>query len=493
MTGTDDYADVSSPDGEPVAIWERVSTTMTRQDIASQTRDLRAFIGAGSYRVERVFRFEASAFHGDHAPEQAEMLADVIAGRYKTVVAAMTSRYERRGWQYDMYFALQLHLEYGARVVAIDDPSYGDMSTAMGGISTMLKAKSNHDYSRAISDNVLRKFRLMDSGGFHRGSVLSGYAAQCTTCGEFGCSEKSHAGCKRLVRHPVTSELVIQAFTDCATGTSTPKIKRAFKAANERYGLRGGLRLPASDDGVNAMLRRPEYSTGHHKPGNACRCTFQPLVSPAQQQAAVSALEGRRTGDNVTSRAISKDDYSGALWCAACGHDKPMYRIYSEQRNGTRQRRYVCKPSVGGCGKSFKADEADATLDAIMSSDVTPWWIPFTEDPNAGRDRALVAVNQELKDLSSQGLSEDAEDDRRAELRAERKRLQAMPDQPATTFARVKTDDNGKRLTQGDHWQMMTAAERRDALTAAGSDFPFAKLVSGVVVVELRPADTERA
>lgn len=69
MTGTaalDDYAHVSNPDGEPIAVWERVSTDMTKQEIAAQTRDLVAFIGAGSYNVVRVFRFEASAFKGKH-------------------------------------------------------------------------------------------------------------------------------------------------------------------------------------------------------------------------------------------------------------------------------------------------------------------------------------------------------------------------------------------------------------------------------------------
>lgn len=135
----DDYAGVSDPSGEPIAVWERVSTDMTRQDIASQTRDLKAFISAGAYRVVRVFRFEASAFHGEHTDQQAEMIADIEASRYRTVVAAMSSRYERRGWQYAMFAALQLHM-MGARIVAIDDDSYGDMSSELGGIATMFKA-----------------------------------------------------------------------------------------------------------------------------------------------------------------------------------------------------------------------------------------------------------------------------------------------------------------------------------------------------------------
>jgi DNA invertase Pin-like site-specific DNA recombinase len=479
MTGIDDYTDVSSPDGEPIAVWERVSTDMTRQDIASQTRDLRKFIADGSYRVERVFRFEASAFHGDHAPEQAEMLADVAAGRYKTVVAAMSSRYDRQPPKYALYFATKLNIEYDARVVAIDDPNYGDMDSEMGIIGTVFKAKSNYDYSKAISDNVNRKFRTMDAEGFHRGGFPAGYVAV------------GPKGCKNLELHPVASELVMQAFLH---GSSTPVIARTFKAANARY----GLRLPASPEGVALMLRAPEYSTGRHKQDSACQCTFPPLVSPAQQEAAVAALENRRTGDNVSSRAIAKDDFSGAVWCP-CGASLPMYRYFSGGRKhtdgtpGPRTRRYVCKTSAGGCGKSVAADETDREIDRIMGTDITPWWVPFTTDPNAERDRSLVAITQALKDLPNLGLDEDAEDAKRAELRAERKRLQAIPDQPAVTFAKVKTDEHGKSLSQGDHWQMMTGAEKRDSLTAAGSDFPFAYRDGGRVVVEFRPSDAERA
>jgi DNA invertase Pin-like site-specific DNA recombinase len=478
-TSIDSYADVSDPSGEPICVWERVSTDMTRQEIASQTADLRAFIGAGAYCVRRVFRFEASAFHGKHAPQQAEMLADVEAGLYRTVIAAMSSRYERRGVKHALRFALDLDL-YGARVVAVDDPNYGDMDSELGIIGTVFKAKSNYDYSKAISDNVARRFRLMDAEGAHRGAIPAGYVAT---------GDKGH---KNLQPHPDGSAAVVQAFLDCATGKSTPKIARTFRGVNTRC----GTRLPVTPDGVAKMLRNEDYSTGHHAEGAACKCKFAPLVSPAQQRLAIAALDGRRTGDNVSSRAITKEDYSGALFCGVCmdlGITSKMYRLYAGARPkaGTPMppiRRYKCQT----CIRSVKADNADETLNAIMGADIVPWWIPFTTDPNADRDRELADVAAELKALPSQGLSEDEEDTRRAELRAERKRLQAIEDQDAETFATRKTDAAGRGLTEGTRWtDYLTFGERRDYLTS-GVVYASVKAAgdrSGNVVVNLVPGE----
>ena len=496
----DDYAAVSTPDGEPVAIFERVSTDMSRQEIASQTRDLVAHIGANGYRVARVFRIEASAYHGKHDPELRAALADVRAGRYAKVVAATSSRFERRGWKTLLRYMIDLD-EAGGRLVAADNPAFGDMATPMGGISALMDGETNFRYSEAVSKNVRRTNRLYDERGAHRGGIFGGYATQCAVCERYECGEGGHKGNKRLVPHPVTAELVVQAFIDAAKDASTPKIARTFKAANERYGLRGGLRLPATADAVASLLRNPAYGTGHHKDGSACRCKFPPLVSPAQQEAAVAALKRRRTGGSVSSRVIAKDDYSGALGCPECrltATKEParMYRYYAGRRvlkDGTKPdavRRYKCEH----CGKSVRADSADEAVNAAMRADVTPWYVPRVSDPNAERDRAIAEVEAELKALPALGLAEDDEDERRAVLRAKRRELREIPDAEVTTYADVRTDERGRRLTEGDRWEMMTPAERRDVLTG-GSVVALVKAKpgrTGAVAVEIqRERDTD--
>lgn len=494
------YSDVSDPSGEPVAIWERVSTDMTRQEVATQTRDLKAFLTAGSYRVVKVFRFEASAFHGHHEPQLAEMLSDAASGQYKTVISAMSSRYERRGWQNAMLVALQLW-QSGARVVAIDDPNFGNMDDLMGGFNTMMKAQSNHDYSKAISDNLNRANRLYDHlpNPAFRGAIPGGYK----TVGD--------TGSKALEPAEETAEAVREAFRDAGTGTSTPVIARRFRAVNERLGERratakgrtgykmppGVAKLPITADGVAKMLRSPVYSTGRrswvNEAGETITHRCEPLVTVAVQQAAIAGIESRRTGDNVTPRAARKEDFSGALFCPDdLGR---MYRYFGGQRKrkdgtrGPKTRRYVCSK----CGKSVNADQADQAVDDTLSRDSFWWLVPVTVDRNAERDRQLAEVQRELRELPSLGLDEETEDSVRAELRQRRKALEAIPDQPLEERAEIKTDDRGRQLTEGDRWSQMTMPVRRDYLLCGALVVTVhAETKGGPVVAEmLRETDFE--
>lgn len=425
--------------------------------------------------VREIPLHAVSGFKGDkrHLAAMADALAAVRSGEVSAVVVAHSSRLARlphrdvARWVWDLEDA-------GGRIVSHDEQSWATGSTPMDDGWALMTAGNNHQSSKNTSYHVNRRFKVMDEAGYHRGWGLAGYEILCTICGAVKCTE--HKGHKRLVMHPVAAEAVIQAFADSAAGMSTPVIARRFKGINERC----GTKLPASADGVSNMLNMNEYSTGHHREGIACQCKFPPLVSPAQQTATLAALNARRTGNAVSTRAIGKDDYSGALRCAVCDAHGRMYRKFA---NHAKERRYTCKT----CGKGVLADRADAALEAQMSADTAPWYVPYTTDPNAGRDRALEAVQLALAELPSLGLDEDEEDEHRAVLRAERKRLQAIEDMPATTYATRKTDDSGRELTEGDRWQMMTPAERRDTLTA-GSVFAYARNTgdrSGDVVVSI--------
>lgn len=470
------YSDVSDPNGEPIAVWERVSTVMTRQDIASQTKDLKAFISAGSYLVTRVFRMEASAYKGKHADQLAEMLADIAAGNYKIVVSAMSSRYERRGWQAAMVTALQVH-QLGGKIVAIDDENYGDMSSVMGAFGTIMKAESNKDYSKAISENLNRANRLRDAEGWFRGAIPGGYQA---------LGEK---GQKYLEPHSVTGAAVTQAFIDAANGSSTPVIARRFRDVNDQVGKRittpkgrrgykmpdGVAKLPITADGVAKLLRSEVYSSGRHtwvnESGETCSHKCEPLTTPAQQRLAIAAIESRRTGDNVSSRAIAKEDFSGVVQCA---HDLGrMYRYFGgskKRKDGTRSpkvRRYTCET----CGKSVNADKTDAEIQRKMSANTQPWFEARTVDPGADIDRQIDDVNRELDGLFATARREGWT---RAERNAKQEQLEDRLDQltelratagDSYTFAEIKRDENGNALTEADRWNGMSFAVQRDYLS----------------------------
>jgi DNA invertase Pin-like site-specific DNA recombinase len=474
-TITSDYADVTVPDGYPVAIFERVSTDMTRQEIASQTRSIRDHLNAGSYRVERVFRIEASAFHGGHASELAEILEDVRAGRYFQVIAAMSSRFERRGWKVLLPYMLELDA-VGGRLVAADDPTFGDMSTVMGAFGAVMDGEKNYKYSDDVRRNVNRTNALRDADNKFRGAVPGGYAVRCDACGTLGCKSSDHKG-KSLVPHPLAAPVVIAAFTDSADGKSTPAIARTFKAANERH----GTKLPSTPDGVAKLLRAEIYSTGNHPikrhDGTVYTYRAPALVTPSQQAAAIAAMNSRRTGDNVSSRAIAKEDYSGALRCGACDAGGRMYRYMGggkPLKDGTptpRVRRYHCE----ACGKSVNGANADAAVEAKMQSDGSWWYELVTSDPNADRDRSIATVKSELRSLD---MDSDDYDERHAELRASLKSLQGIPDQPIDSYAEHVTDDAGTWLTQGARWSLMTVAERRDVLTS-GDVYAYVRASAG--------------
>lgn len=483
------YADVSDPNGEPVAVWERVSTDLTRQEIMAQTRDIRAYLKAGSYRVARVFSIEASAYHGKHDPELQAALADVAGGRYTAVIAAMSSRFERRGWKALMRYMLELD-EAGGRLVAVDDPKFGDVSTVTGAFGTVMDGDRNHSYSEQISHNVNRANRLRDENNVFRGSIPSGYTAV------------GPDGAKQLEPRPVASEAVVEAFIDAANRKSTTAIARTFKALCEREGLyqdkpvkdengdytgktRRRYALPVTWQGVQKCLHNPLYSTGRYlvtrHDGSVYTYHGPALVSPAQQRAAITSLQARHTGDNITSRAIAKDDYSGVLRCDACGEHGRMYRYYASKR-----RRYRCE----SCHATVHGPNTDEALHEKMSAYTAPWYLHRTEDLNAERDRRIANIDAELDTLNrtardnawTRQHKRDVED----ALFEQRDKLSAMPDREPVSHVDVHMDGD-RALSEGDHWLTMTTAERRDLLTG-GSVMVYVKATadrSGNVLVDV--------
>lgn len=431
--------------------------------------------------VDEIQLHAVSGFKGDkrHLAAMDEALARVRSGEVSAIVVAHSSRAARlphrdvMRWQWDLEDA-------GGRIVSHDEEAWAKGKTPMDDAWSMMTAGENHKKSEDISMHVSRKFDVMRRDGFHAGWCVAGYEIRCTVCDAVGCA--AHKGLKRMFKHPVAAEAVTTAFLDAHKGKSTPQIARTFKGVNERH----GTRLPESAEGVGNLLRMTEYSTGRHRESVACKCTFDALISPAQQQAALVALDARQRPASV--RAISKDDYSGALMCGACTTGR-MYRKFAGKHadGSTTQRRYACK----ACKKTVQADHADYAVDHAMSGDRTPWYVPVTADPNADRDRQLKMVTDALSALPSIDLLDEDETDIHAEaralLKAERKRLRTIPDQPVTTFGVPKTDDLGKELTHGDRWDLWTAAERRDHLTA-GSAYAYVQSAgdrSGKVVVTI--------
>lgn len=474
--------------GTPAARFIRVSGDT--QDEKSQVRDCDTVAGANGLEfVMPDFQLHAvSGSKGDkrHLAALGNALAAIRSGTICALVVAHSSRLTRLKPDEADLFALQVRMA-GGRIYSHDEPHYG-AGDLMSKFSALMAHEQNHAYSTTQGDHINRKFRNeIDAGGWFRGYPPAGYAvtgekykkALMPATGRTDVPRKRMVNGEKaviMVTLPSAQD-VRDAFTDATTGTG-------IKALGKRLGV--------TPDAVAKMLRNPVYGTGRYevtshrdcphdaackgdgKSGTCAHVTVahrcEPLVDPDVQVAAIAALEARHTGDNVTSRSLrdGKGDFSGAVLCGHCGGR--MYRYFGGGRpraDGTpvpRSRRYKCV----SCPKSVHADNADTAVHDLMSAQRLPWMrarlIPGN-DNSAALDRVII----ELRELGGRGMDEAAEDAERTRLRAERRRLEGLPSIPARTVTEMVTRADGAAITEGDHWDALGMAERREWLT--GRDF----------------------
>jgi len=224
------------------------------------------------------------------------------------------------------------------------------------------------------------------------------------------------------------------------------------------------------------MIENPIYSTGRYEVKRADGSTYvhrcEPLVDPDIHKQAIAAIKARRSGDNVSSRSIRKEDFSGALWCAYCATEAgPVGRMY-RALSGVQNRRYRCET----CHRTVKADEADKAIHREYASDES-WWLRRRVIPGDDHSAELARLRDEKDNLSSRGLS-------RAEERAESdrlwdaiERLEAMPTEPTRTVIERVKDASGRVMSEGDHWMQMDMPERREWILdrATDSHYPLIK------------------
>lgn len=423
------------------------------QDESSQRGSCQRAAERESLTIVREIPLHAvSGFKGSprHLAAMADALNAVRTGEAQAIVVAHSSRAARLPhrdvvrWQWDVE-------EAGGRFVSDDEASWAKGATPMDDAWSIMTAGENHKKSLDISAHVNREFRAMDDRGAFRGQPPAGYEA----VGEERHKQLVPATARRSVKRKRKSGQVT------VTLPSAQDIRDVFNDAEVTSTVKLGERLGMTPDGVAKLLRSKVYSTGVYpvkrKDGVTVVHRCEPLVKPGVQARAIAAMERRRTGDNVSSRALAKDDFSGALWCGNldCGRTT-MHRYYSGGRKrsdgvkGSVVRRYICRR----CRKSVKSDVADVEVNAFMTARKVEWLQPVWvegDDCQADLDR----VNLELRELSGRGLDDAAEDAERARLRAERSRLEALP--------RETGHWNGKfsGVSEGARWAGMATSERR--------------------------------
>jgi DNA invertase Pin-like site-specific DNA recombinase len=426
------------------------------QDESSQRGSCKRAADREGLNITREIQLHAvSGFKGAprHLAAMADALNAVRTGEVQAIVVAHSSRAARLPhrdvirWQWDVE-------EAGGRLVSDDETGWARGATAMDDAWSLMTAGENHKKSEDISAHVNRTFRQMDAEGMFRGQPPAGYetagdkrnmrlvpAPARRDVTRHRKDRAASAGAGERVSYPVTVTL-----------PSAQDVKDAFADAHKVSTVKLGQRLSMTPDAVAKMLRNRVYSTGQYEVKRADGVTTvhacEALVKVAVQDRAIAALERRRTGDNVTSRALAKDDLSGALWCGQCAQGV-MYRYYSG-KDGARIARYKCS----SCCKSVKAQAADAAVHALMSARNIVWLEPVWIEGSDHQDE-LDRVGLLLSELPKRGLSDDDEDAERARLRAERKRLEALPREAAHWAGRYTG------YTEGGRWNRMATSERR--------------------------------
>jgi hypothetical protein len=207
------------------------------------------------------------------------------------------------------------------------------------------------------------------------------------------------------------------------------------------------------DDAARRIIRNTTYY-GQMK--NNPFLTFEPLIGIEVYKQANAALSGRLTGRSTTKRepALAKP------FCGHCyGRERegapsgrsPMYRV-----NRSKWSYYVCVghgPRRSSCAASgIPLAELDTLIDETMAADDRPHMVrvPVAGDDNDER-------REVLKEKASAAMA--ANDFALSMKLAE----EAMKIGPSLRKTRIEDRDTG--TTIGQHWQTLSAVEKREELT----------------------------
>ena len=140
---------------------------------------------------------------------------------------------------------------------------------------------------------------------------------------------------------------------------------------------------------------------------------------------------------------------------------RPVHLLPVQEPSAAASRPKTCDAKMINC------KELNAWVDLWFTGEAFGYHeiIEQVTVPGANQDAQIAAINQAIKDLTAQYTQEvisDAEyDGKFASLRAERRRLQAMPAEPDQIIERATG------VTVAEHWKTLDAAEKRRYLLAA--------------------------
>jgi len=403
------------------------------QDETNQIREVDAHCQVHDYKVVKPIRLHDVSASGEQVRVLDQILADIRAGEYTVVVAAHSSRVDRREPDEQLLFLLNVRMA-GGRIESAREPDYGKADIA-GMIRTLMSQHENHDYSVTLKGHMAAaKTTIKDNGAFD-GKPPWGF----TTIGEKYSRRllPTELGLKYV---PLIYGKVIAgvSLSDIAKWLTDEGVPPMGVAKEDSPKGKTGQWWPRS---VLQLVRNPVYK-GHRsvKTGRTTwgktvhRCT--PIVDADTWQRAQKALKTRpKRGPVVENRAmLATAIFCGNPDCTA-GPDSPMYRITPPPRGervwGTFYRCSGRGANKKGCGTMANLNAVDAAVNTIIAEAFdTPYMVRKLVPGNSAElDAQLEEIKSDIRELDIDDDNYDIEHAKLLKLHQEIKNMERTPDE----------------------------------------------------------------
>jgi resolvase-like protein len=391
-----------------------------------------------------VFRLRGkSAAKGTQVAAIRNAIAAHKRGEFEVLVIRAIDRLDRRGIRQGWALIGEL-LDAGIPVVSVADPELerapvDPMAEMQVSLKLGMAKQEITDKIRRVMDG----FQVIDAGASFRGKVPWGYV----TAGE----KKA----RYLVPGPAAEQLR-DACDRAINGESLVSISRHTGRALE---------------GLRNALHNPVYWTGEYKvtraDGSVAIHRMEPLISRETYERVAASLESRSKGGGYRPRSSRQGepvDLSGVLRCGAC-RQGVLYRHPTRPGKGQKTYYYfrcfipvAIRRELGdltqlSCGRTISLTMAQAAVDQVLGA------LAAEEServfvPGDGSGQAVRKIEDELRALPSQGLSDEEEDAERTRLRAMRDQLKKQKGQKSGWKTRL----TGR--TWGQAWEARSVPER---------------------------------
>lgn len=420
------------------------------QNEANQVPDVERYTRDHGYReVKSWVLHDKSAYKGEQQEALNQVIADMKAGIIKVLIVWHSDRLDRRGVREALTFLWQVQ-DAGARVESVKEGLLDERN-----LTTIINAHMNNEKSEHLSDQVQIAYNRIRGNRAFQGVAPFGYEI---TGPKY---DKQLTVIEEL--RPIVAEIFVrviagESLATICTWLDTLKVKKAAAGVPQ---LDANGKSMRNEDGdvilkyqkgditpwwpamLQRMIRHPAYTgryyckhfdkdadNGKGKLTNYVH-TCEPIVGIRIQRQAIEVLRDREKRGAPADPANAAMLRS-AIFCARC-EDSPMYKAslkINGRADSPRRAHYRCWGRGRGrksCGNTVPMDLVDAAVNKIIAGTFNRPIMRYELIKGHDWEDEIQAVKDEIAALGTLGLSDDEEDAKRAELRAERDRLDGLP------------------------------------------------------------------